>query len=515
MAALRRRIVVRRRRSDMRTEIRVRPWQLAVLSVAGGAVGALMFAVTMPARLESQMDVGIPSFAGLAQQVMPAVVNINTTKTIAANPRRPNPHRQNQRGQDPLEQFFGDDFWERFGGQRGPQKQRSLGSGFVIDNAGYIVTNRHVVNGADDIDVQFSNGKSFKAKLVGEDAKTDVALLKIKPEGRLPTVPLGDSSKIEIGDWVIAVGNPFGLEHTVTAGIISARDRVIGAGPYDDFIQTDASINPGNSGGPLFDQHGRVIGIATAIFSQSGGNIGIGFATPINLARSVVDQLRTTGKVVRGWLGVSIQPLGQDLRQALGLGDLEGALVADVQRDSPAEKSGLKRGDVVVALDGKPVVEPGALSRAIAMMKPGSDARLRIIRDGHERDLTVHIGQLPEDREPADEAEEQSGEPSPRRGGGETISNLGLQLDTLNDAMRRQLGYGREVSGAVVTAVAAGSPADDAGLRPGDVILQVDRKEVGSAAAAARALASAEPPILLLVRRGTSTVFVTLSPARG
>jgi serine protease Do len=378
----------------------------------------------------------------------------------------------------------------------------------VIDTAGYIVTNRHVVNGADDIDVTFSNGKSYKAKLVGEDAKTDVALLKITPEGRLPAVPLGDSARLQIGDWVIAVGNPFGLEHTVTAGIVSARDRVIGAGPYDDFIQTDASINPGNSGGPLFDQHGRVIGIATAIFSQSGGNIGIGFATPINLARAVVDQLRASGKVTRGWLGVSIQPLGQDLRQALGLGDLEGALVADVQPGSPAEKSGLKRGDVVVALDGKAVVEPGALSREIAMMKPGSDHELRIIRDGKERTLTVKIGRLPDADDTGDEGTPQRRAP----GGGETLGDLGLVLETLNDAGRRQLGYGRDVTGAVVTAVANGSPADDAGIRPGDVILQVDRKEVGTAAAAARAITAADPPVLLLIKRGESTVFVTLTP---
>ena len=504
----------------MSREMRVRPWQLAMLSIMGGAVGALIFAVVMPARLESQMDVGIPSFAGLAQQVMPAVVNINTTKTITA----PAPHRPNQRGQDPFEQFFGDDFWERFGGRRGPQKQRSLGSGFVIDNAGYIVTNRHVVNGADDIDVQFSNGKSYKAKLVGEDVKTDVALLKIKPEGKLPTVPLGDSSKLQIGDWVIAVGNPFGLEHTVTAGIVSARDRVIGAGPYDDFIQTDASINPGNSGGPLFDQRGKVIGIATAIFSQSGGNIGIGFATPINLARDVVDQLRTNGKVVRGWLGVSIQPLGQDLRQALNLGDLVGALVADVQHNSPAEKSGLKRGDVVVALNGKAVAEPGALSREIAMMKPDSEAELRIIRDGHERTLTVHIGRLPEERQPRDDEDEgddagTGAAPAPRgreqAGNSEQLRDLGLALETLNDAGRHQLGLARDVVGAVVTAVAAGGPADDAGIRPGDVILQVDRHEVTTGAAAAKAILAAEPPILLLVKRGESTVFITLNPAHG
>jgi len=500
----------------MSREVRVRPWQLALLSIAGGAVGALIFAVAMPARLESQMDLGIPSFAPLAQEVMPAVVNINTTKTVSAGPRRPYP-----RGQDPFEQFFGEDFWERFGGRRGPQKQRSLGSGFVIDNSGYIVTNRHVVNGADDIDVQFSNGKSYKAKLIGEDTKTDVALLKIKPEGKLPTVPLGDSSKLQIGDWVIAVGNPFGLEHTVTAGIVSARDRVIGAGPYDDFIQTDASINPGNSGGPLFDQHGKVIGIATAIFSQSGGNIGIGFATPINLARNVVDQLRAGGKVVRGWLGVSIQPLGQDLRQALNLGDLEGALVADVQRNSPAEKGGLKRGDVVVALNGKPVAEPGALSREIAMMKPNTEVELRVIRDGHERTLNVHIGQLPEDKQQGDEedeGDELGAAPRGRDGadsGETTLRDMGLALETLNDAGRRQLHLPHEVVGAVVTGVASGSPADDAGMRPGDVILQVDRHEVTTAAAASKAILAAEPPILLLVKRGEATVFITLNPGRG
>jgi len=498
----------------MNAEVRVRPWHLALLSIAGGAIGALIFAVSMPARLESQMEVEMPSFASLAQQVTPAVVNINTSKTIGGGATR----RQVPRGQDPFEQFFGEDFWERFGGRRGPQKQRSLGSGFVIDNAGYIVTNRHVVNGADDIDVTFSNAKSYKATLVGEDTKTDVAVLKIKPEGRLPTVPLGDSSKLQVGDWVIAVGNPFGLEHTVTAGIVSARDRVIGAGPYDDFIQTDASINPGNSGGPLFDQHGKVIGIATAIFSQSGGNIGIGFATPINLARAVVDQLRTTGKVVRGWLGVGIQPLGRDLRQALGLGDLEGALVADVQRGSPAEKAGLKRGDVIVAMNGKPVVDPGALSREIAMMKPGTDVQLRVNREGKERGLTVRIGQLPEDRgagagEESEELGDESG--AERGGGGKTVGDLGLAVDNLTDAARRQLGYGREIAGALITGVASGSPADDAGLRPGDVIVQVDRKDVASASAAVRALSAAEPPILLLVRRGSSTVFVTISPARG
>ena len=492
----------------MKTEVRVRPWHLALISLSGGAIGALVFAAFTPARIESQMDGVIPSFAGLAQEVMPAVVNINTTKNVPARTQR----RQFPRGQDPFEQFFGEDFWDRFGGgRRGPSKQRSLGSGFVIDEAGYIVTNRHVVEGADDIDVQFSSGKQFKAKLVGEDAKTDVALLKITPQGKIPTVPLGDSDRVRVGDWVLAAGNPFGLSHTLTAGIVSARDRVIGAGPYDDFIQTDASINPGNSGGPLFDQHGRVVGINTAIFSQSGGNIGIGFATPINLARAVVDQLRAHGKVTRGWLGVSIQPLGPDLRQALGLGDTEGALIADVIPKSPAEDGGLKRGDVVVGMDGKPVTEPGQLSRTIATMSPGSTTNLQIVRDGKDKTLTIKVGKQPDDlgrgKELAQGGDEDDG------GGAASAGSLGLQLDNLNDAARRQLGYGREVVGALVTAVADGSAAEEAGMRPGDVILQVDRHDVDSARAAAAALSKASPPVLLLVRRGDATVFLTLSPA--
>jgi serine protease Do len=493
----------------MKTEVRVRPWHLALISLSGGAIGALVFAALTPARIESQMDGAIPSFAALAQEVMPAVVNINTTKNIPARTQR----RQLPRGQDPFEQFFGDDFWERFGGgRRGPSKQRSLGSGFVIDDGGYIVTNRHVVEGADDIDVQFSTGKQFKAKLVGEDAKTDVALLKIKPEGKIPTVPLGDSDRLQVGDWVLAAGNPFGLSHTLTAGIVSARDRVIGAGPYDDFIQTDASINPGNSGGPLFDQHGRVIGINTAIFSQSGGNIGIGFATPINLARAVVDQLRASGKVTRGWLGVSIQPLGPDLRQALGLGDTEGALIADVIAKSPAEASGLKRGDVVVGLDGKPITEPGQLSRSIATMPPGTKTQLRVIRDGKERTLEVKVGKQPDEGgggEGVARGDDEEDE------GNVSAGSLGLQLDTLTDAARRQLGYSSEVVGALVTGVANGSPAEEAGMRPGDVILQVDRHDVNSPRATAAALAKASPPILLLIKRGDNTVFLTLSPPKG
>jgi len=482
----------------MHVEVRLRPWQLALVSIAGGGVGALILALLTPLPLESQVAGGIPSLAPLAQQVMPAVVNINTTKTVAPrNPARP----------DPFEEFFGQDFWERFGGGgRFPRRQRSLGSGFVIDGAGYIVTNRHVVLGADDIEIQFADGQEYQATLVGADAKTDLALLKIAPKDDLPTVPLGDSDGLQIGDWVIAVGNPFGLEHTVTAGIVSARDRVIGAGPYDDFIQTDASINPGNSGGPLFDQRGRVVGIATAIFSRTGGNIGIGFAIPINLARAVVDQLREHGTVVRGWLGVGIQPLRPDLREALGLGEQEGALVADVFEDGPAAQAGLARGDVVIAMDGKPVVEPGAMSRAIAMTPPGTRVTLTVVRDGRERRIVVTVGRQPD--EPGAEEERAGG----GGGGGDVLADLGIALETLSDGARRQLGLPEDVEGVLVAGVARGGPGDEAGLRPGDVLLQVGGKDVAAPKAAREAIAAADPPILLLVRRRDSTVFLTITP---
>jgi serine protease Do len=477
---------------------------MAMVGVLGGVAGALVFALLMPAPLESQMDGAIPSLAPLAEQVMPAVVNINTTKTIA--PRGGPGGRP-----DPFEEFFGDDFWGRFGRPQTPQRQRSLGSGFVIDGGGYIVTNRHVVMGADDIDVQFSNGTEYSAKLVGADTKTDLALLKIEPKGKLPTVPLGDSDTLQIGDWVIAVGNPFGLEHTVTAGIVSARDRVIGAGPYDDFIQTDASINPGNSGGPLFDQRGRVIGIATAIFSRTGGNIGIGFAIPINLARAVVDQLRTQGKVTRGWLGVSIQPLGPELREALRLGDQEGALVADVFEDSPAAEAGLERGDVVIALDGEPVREPGAMSRAIAMMEPGTSTTLTVLRDGREREITVRVGRQRDEEGEGEELGGAEADPSDRN----VLADLGIAFDTLTNDARRQLGHPAELQGVLVAGLARGGVAEEAGLRPGDVVLQIDGKQVSTPGGAQRAIREAKPPILLLVKRRESTIFLTLTPPQG
>ncbi|MGH6830398.1 MAG: Do family serine endopeptidase, partial [Methylocella sp.] len=360
----------------------------------------------------------VPSLAPMLERVTPAVVNIYTKQVIRSNTIS---------------------IQEYFRGVRVPQQRisQSLGSGVIVDaKRGLILTNNHVVEGADEVSVILSDGRTFEAQPIGSDADTDIAVIRIQATN-LVALPLADAKTLRVGDFVVAVGNPFGLGQTVTSGIISAvgRSGLQGFG-YQNFIQTDASINPGNSGGPLFDQHGHVVGIATAIFSQSGGNIGIGFATPINLARAVVDQLRTSGRVVRGWLGVTIQPLGPDLRQALGLGDLEGALVADVTKNSPAERAGVKRGDVVVALNGKAVAEPGALSREIAMMRPGSEADLRILRDGHERTISVRIGELPDEQRPG-ESEELGAAPGSH--GGRTVGSLGLALDALSDAARRQL----------------------------------------------------------------------------
>ena len=468
-----------------------KPWLALMLATIVLALPVLDAAAQLAGMPE------VPSLAPVIDRIGPAVVNISVRGSVEV---------ENPLANDPFfRRFFGVP-----PGNNGRREFQSAGSGVIVDAAaGYILTNHHVVENADEITITLVDNRSLEARVVGSDPGSDIAVLQVDPDD-LAEMSLGNSDQVRVGDFVLAIGNPFGLQHTVTSGIVSAIGRrgIVNPEGYEDFIQTDASINPGNSGGPLFDQHGRVIGIATAIFSQSGGNIGIGFATPINLARAVVDQLRASGKVVRGWLGVSIQPLSPELRAALGLGDLEGALVADVFPDSPAARGGLQRGDVVIGLDGKPVTDPGILSRTIAMMRPGADVNLTVIRDGKRRALDIEIGTLPDD-------DELAARPDPQRGAappGSNLGRLGLALDDLSDAARRQLGYSHEVRGALITGVASGSPADTAGLRPGDVILQVDRTAVSSPREADRAIASSDPPILLLVRRGDSTVFLTLTP---
>jgi len=337
---------------------------------------------------------GIPdSFAELAAKQAHVAVNVSTTK-IVKSMQRFSPFQSRE-----FKDFFGDEFFRHFFGQIPEQemKQRSLGSGVVVSRDGYILTNNHVVADADEILVTLSDKKKYEAQIIGRDPKTDLALIKIKTENTIPAARLGDSDKLKVGDWVVAIGNPFGLGSTVTAGIVSAKGRVIGAGPYDNFIQTDASINPGNSGGPLFNLNGEVIGINTAIVSQSGGNVGIGFAIPINMAKSVMPQLKERGKVIRGWLGVSIQLVTQEIKEKFGLKTEEGALIGEVTKGSPADKGGLKRGDVIINFDGKKIKTMNTLPSMVAETPVGKEIEILIIRKGKEKRLTITIGELQED----------------------------------------------------------------------------------------------------------------------
>ena len=442
------------------------------------------------------------SFADLYEHQKQAVVNLSTTKVIH--------HPPVGRGRPDLRDFFGDndEFWKFFGAPDGEDlKQRSLGSGFVIDKDGDIITNSHVVKGADEVLVKFQDGHEEKAKIVGTDEKTDVALIKVdSSKGDLPHVELGDSDAVRIGDWVIAIGNPFGLEHTMTAGIVSAKERAIGTGPYDDFIQTDASINPGNSGGPLFDIDGRVIGINTAITATGSG---IGFAVPINMAKQVVEELKSSGKVTRGWLGVKIQDVNADLAKSLGLESSGGALIAEVVNDGPAAKAGLKRGDVVVQFDGKKISSIRELTRTVAAVDPGKKAELEVLRTDRGKGegakgkpeklrVTVEVGTYP-----ADEAV------AAGRDGESQV--LGLEVQALTSKLAEQLGTD-DLKGVVVTQ--ARGPAAEAGIQRGDIVREVNRNPVESVEGFATAIKELEKeqPALLLIERKGSTLFVTVKP---
>ena len=438
------------------------------------------------------------SFAELAKELNPAVVNINTTQVI--NPREfgpsmpfPGPGPWGER--DPFQEF-----WERFFGEMPHRefKQRSLGSGFIVSKDGYIITNNHVVEKATEIKVTIGDGKDYDAKVVGTDAKTDLALLKINPKGDLPGVALGDSDKLQVGDWVIAIGNPFGLEHTVTAGIVSAKGRVIGAGPYDNFIQTDASINPGNSGGPLFNLAGEVVGINTAIIASGQG---IGFAIPINMAKELLPQLKEKGKVTRGWLGVAVQKVTEDLAKSFNLKEEKGALVADVVAGGPAEKAGIKRGDVIIEFDGKEIKEMSELPRMVANMPIGKEVEVRMLRNGREKTLKVTIGELKEEREAAVK-------PTSR----EFEEELGLTVQPLTSEMARRFGLS-ETKGVMVSNVSPGSPSDEAGIRRGDIIQEINRWPIKDMDDYQKALREAKDKksLLLLVRRGDNTIYLALN----
>ena len=440
------------------------------------------------------------SFADLAERLTPAVVNISTAQTVD-RPEMPNIP------EGPFEDLFRD-FFER-GQPRGPRQVRSLGSGFVVSKDGYVVTNNHVIEKADEIDVNFADGTSYEAEVVGNDPKTDIAVLKIEPDGPLEFVSWGDSESARVGDWVLAIGNPFGLGGSVSAGIISARNRDINAGPYDDFIQTDAAINRGNSGGPLFNLEGEVIGVNTAIISPTGGSIGIGFAVPSDLASNVVDQLREYGETRRGWLGVKIQNVNDEIAEALDLNEPRGALVASVTEDGPAAEAGVEPGDLIVRFDGQDVEQMRDLPRMVADTPVGETVRVVVLRKGQTQTLRVTLGRL-EDQETASA----SGAPAAPEEDG-AVEGLGMSLSALSDAMRAQYGIAEDVSGVVITEVAPGGPAASKGLQPGQVIVEVGQEPVATPAEVRARIEDARgegrSSVLLLVQAGADLRFVPLA----
>ena len=432
---------------------------------AGAALAISIFAVfslfLVPGVNAETRDVRTTpySFSTLAETVSPAVINIRTEKTIKGGGVFHRFHRGPFGKDDPLEDFFE----KFFGGDSKAFKQRSLGSGFIIDKDGYIVTNNHVVENADEITVKLKNGKEFDAEIVGRDAKTDIALIKIASGLNLPVVGLGDSQAIKIGEWVVAIGNPFGLEHTLTAGIVSAKGRVIGSGPYDNFIQTDASINPGNSGGPLINMEGEVVGINTAI--QAGGQ-GIGFAIPINLAKGIIEQLKAYGDVTRGWIGVVIQDLSDELSEYYGIEKGKGALVAEVVPGDPADKAGIKPKDIILGVDGKPVDSSRDLSRMIADIVVGKTIDINVLRDGKKKTLQVQIAKRTD-------APTLATGPAKEKGGGE----LGVRVSKMTDEIARRFNI-KEAEGVIVMDIAPGSKGGEAGIEPGDIIKEINHHTI-------------------------------------
>ncbi|MCA1909730.1 MAG: DegQ family serine endoprotease [Magnetospirillum sp.] len=454
------------------------------------------------------------SFADLAERLLPAVVNISTTQTIKNSERIPE-MPQFPPG-SPFEDFF-KEFLERQGRpDQAPKRATSLGSGFVIDASGYVVTNNHVIADADEITVTLHDDTTHKATLVGRDSKTDLAVLKIEP-GKKPlvAVPFGNSDQARIGDWVLAIGNPFGLGGTVTAGIVSARARDIQAGPYDDFIQTDASINRGNSGGPLFNNAGEVIGINTAIFSPSGGSIGIGFAIPSSLAKPVIDDLKQFGKTRRGWLGVRIQSLDPELAESMGLSEPKGALIASVNEGGPAAKAKLKPGDVILKFDGRDIAEMRKLPRIVAETAIDKKVPVEIWRDGKRQTIDVAVGELPE--EPEEVAAKAPDKPQ-HQSAGQAVTGTGLTVSTLTPALRERFGLEEDTTGLVVTDVKDG-PASEKGMKPGDVIIEAGNKPVRAPADLVKAVEAAKASnqkfLLLRVENPQALRYVALPLADG
>ena len=482
-------------------------FMILVALVAGAGLGAwgagevdsARPAVRAPRALSGQgsivpaaLPVPSGSFAQVSENVGPAVVNINTVTARGG-------------GRTPIEEFFGDEFFRRFFGDapERPEPARSLGSGVIVDPSGTVLTNAHVIERASEIEVATADGKKYKAKVAGVDRRTDLAVLRLQGGGPFPSATLGDSDKIKVGDWVLAIGSPFGLQQTVTAGIISAKGRSIGQGPFDDFLQTDAAINPGNSGGPLVNMSGEVVGINSAILSRSGGNVGIGFAIPVNMAKRIYTELVAKGKVTRGWLGVSIQPLTPELAKGFGLKDSKGVLIADVVQDSPAAKAGIVAGDIVVEFDKKKVDTPQDLQKVVATAAPGKGVPIKVWRDKAEKTLEIQIGDTPEDNVALK---------STNKGKG----MLGLDVRPLTPEIARELKL-RSAEGVLVFAVEDESAAAEAGMQRGDVIREVNRQRIRSVPDFERVVRDVKEGdrVTVLLQRGPQALYVAFTVAKG
>ena len=499
------------------------------ISACAAVVVALGIWSATPVGLSDVQARSTPdSFADLAERLLPSVVNISTTQSTGGGDGPSLPSMPDLPPGTPFEDFFRD-FFERQQGNRGggnaPRSATSLGSGFVIDaDEGFVVTNNHVIADAEEINVIFADDTRLEAEVVGRDPKTDLAVLRVDPDAYdLVEVPFGDSDAMRVGDWVLAIGNPFGLGGTVTAGIISARARDINAGPYDDFLQTDASINRGNSGGPMFDTDGRVIGINTAIFSPSGGSVGIGFAIPANLARPVIDQLIEFGRTKRGWLGVRIQQVTDDIAESLGLNSARGALVAQVTPGGPAEDAKIEQGDIILEFDGKNVEDMRRLPRIVAETRIGKEVPVVVWRDSKEVTLQVELGEL----EAAEEAglldasaDETTDEPDQSgQTADETLEALGLSLSALSPRLRERFELSEDLDGVVITAVDGNGPAADKDLRAGDVVVEVNQQAVSTPEDVADMVRDARDKgrnkVLMLVEREGNLRFIAVDIDQG
>lgn len=491
----------------------------AAIQTVKRSVVAVSLAITLslPASLSAFAD-GPESVADLAEKLLPAVVNISTSQRVEASDQRRVPTPRAPEG-SPFQEFFDEFFGDRGGeapnapeaprGPRGRQVQ-SLGSGFVIDASGIIITNNHVIEGADEITANFSDGSALKATLIGTDPKTDVAVLKVEPEEPLVFVNFGDSKSMRVGDWVMAIGNPFGLGGTVTVGIISAQNRDINSGPYDSFIQTDAAINRGNSGGPLFNEKGDVIGINTAIISPSGGSIGIGFSVPSNLAQTVIDQLQEFGETRRGWLGVRIQQVTDDIAESLDMEDPRGALVAGVTPGGPAEDADIKPGDIVLTFDGKEVSTMRELPRIVADTAVGKAVSVIVLRDGKEVEVKVTLGRLEEGEKLIASQDEQQEEEEAK-----PVEVLGMTLGELDEEAIKKYEIAEGVEGVLVAGVEANSNAAEKQVREGDVIQEISQEAVKTIADVEKRVAELKEDgrrsvLLLLMSKGGELRFVAV-----